>query len=491
MAVENLTVSLGTTSPYDTVSATIRGKTEPQIEQSFSLDMDGISVFFEVETVSEMVRGAAESVYAITGIDGRSEYLYRPVDFIVGMIRNGADWLMPDASTLLAMAGTPCVYQATYFRPTAGGMGWTVTEQKSNGVVVGKTVRVRETNRQALLNKLFSWTNDYGPYKICWHMRGGVIYVWDQATASGQSITLTDDMCSSIKIDSRKIRTYTEATDTTGDPITTPVETRSFAWNYEDVSYSGGHSENGALLSYSDGVLVSSIKIAGNNTTTEEYTYQTWLGAPCLSRKTTTVVTTDTTSNDSTTKKAETTYLYGLQREGSTTGTGRQVPVLTQESTQSWTDGTPDAETITIDYHSSGNGFYSMTAAKYDSGNIVEVQNSVSRGSPGGAASQATEKRCTGFSITVTPPATTPPGYSTVSTRLPIQYGDALLYLARIEALNGSIEKKLTAEVVGQPALNPVLGFIVYRGVTYYATEATVTQSSSGKRMTLKGIRWN
>ena len=66
MAVENLSVTMSANSPNDTVSATIRGKTKPVIGQSFSIDLDDMTVNFEIETVNEKRRGPDESLYTIT-----------------------------------------------------------------------------------------------------------------------------------------------------------------------------------------------------------------------------------------------------------------------------------------------------------------------------------------------------------------------------------------------------------------------------------------
>ena len=86
MAVEQFNVGLGTSNPYDNVSAVIRGKTEPKNGQSFMAEIGGgVSVSFEIEDATEIVRGDAESYYSISGRELRSEFLYRAVDVTMQM----------------------------------------------------------------------------------------------------------------------------------------------------------------------------------------------------------------------------------------------------------------------------------------------------------------------------------------------------------------------------------------------------------------------
>lgn len=483
MAVEQLTVNLGTTSAYDTVTAVIRGKTVPVEDQCFNIDLDGMQVNFQIETVDEKPRGPAESIYSITGRENRSIWLYTPVDFTMNMVLSGSSYVMPKASAILSAAGITHSYNAPDFTPTAGGMGWTV-----KAVSGGKTVRIREKNFQALLSKLFSWTAEFGPKKICWHVRAGVCHVWEQNRIFGSTLTLTDSMIprDGLNISSKKLRTYTEATDSSGNDVSTPNGAYSFAWNYADVPFNGIHyGPGGSVCSYSDGLLDKSVKTTESSTTTEEYSYTTFWGAPCQTKKKTTIV--ETSEEETTTRIIETTSEYDRQYEGATAGSGRDVPVLSREVTQSWTNGELDSEKTVVEYYSGGKGFYSITATKYVDGAVDQVQHSASRSAPGGAASQATEKQCIGYTVTVSGGSA---GYSTIATRLPIEYSEALEYLGVIEALNGVRERKITAEVVGQSAFNPIGGAIIYRGVTYFATESRVSRTPTTKRMSIEGIRW-
>lgn len=494
MAVEQLTVNLGNTSAYDAVTAVIRGKTVPQEDQAFLIDLDGTPVNFLIETVDEKPRSSGESIWSITGRENRSEWLYRPVDFTMQMESSGSSYIMPRAAAILAAAGIQAVYHATNFRPTAGGMGWKVTVASGSA-----TVRIREKNFQTLLNKLFSWTSEFGPRKINWHVRAGVCYVWDQNQVFGSTLAITNDIVArdSLNISSKKLRTYTEPTDSSGNGVSTPHDSYSFAWNYEDVPISGTSSgPGGSVCSYSDGLLDLSVRTTESGSVTETYGYSTYWGAKCLTWKET--VDVDNSGDETVTRITQTVSHYSREQEGKSVITGRDVPVLSWEETVSWTVGVVGREVTTVYYSSNGNGFYSISAIKDvygeddDGGEVLldrKSQHSTSRSAPGGAASQAMEKRCTGYTWTYTPsaPAT---GYTTLTTSLPIEYTEALEYLSIAESLNGVKELRISAELVGQTAYNPVGGAITYRGKTYYATESRITRTSTGKRMTVEGVRW-
>jgi len=482
MAIESLNVTLGTTSPYDHVSAVVRGKTEPILGQDFSLDLDGITVNFEIESCSAKARGVNESIYSITGRERRGEILYRPVDATLPMIYNSETnaYGMPTVTQILHAAGLNVLYDAPDFRPTQAGMGWKTTNEAGTQ---NTTVRIRESSVQSLLEKLFGWSAEYGKRKICYHVRTGVIYVWELQRATGQSLTVTEQMCpeeNAPVIDKQRIRKFTETTDTNGNEVSNPPGTwGGFGWDYADVPFSGGASHGTASLTYSNGVLVSSSKSETVNgvavSTTENYSYNWSYGAPVLSSKT------STTDGVSTT----TSYSYGMTREGATTGSGRNVPALASESTSN----TKNSDQTIISYYPLGNGFMGTTATSIVNGKVDQVQHSVSKGSPGGAASQYTERQLKGWHITYTPNL---PGYVLGSARLPIEDVElAELYLTEFKNLHGSVEQKLTAEVIGQLALNPINGKIVFRGVEYYAVHSAVANSSKGKRMNVSGIRWD
>lgn len=84
------------------------------------------------------------------------------------------------------------------------------------------------------------------------------------------------------------------------------------------------------------------------------------------------------------------------------------------------------------------------------------------------------------------------PGYVLAKTTLPIEDTDlANEYLAELVAMDGKIETVLSAEAVGQVAMDPIRGKIIYEGVEYYATDTKINSSPSSKRMPLTGIRWD
>ena len=476
MAVEQYTVTMSVNNPFDMVSAVIRGKTVPVIGQSFSLDLDGVVVSFEIETVQEKVRGNAESIYTLTGREMRSEALYRAVDFTLGMSGgNSTPLSMPTVSTILSGAGLTVVYDAMEFKPTQSAMGWTVT----NG-----TVRIREKNVQTLLQKLFGWTSEFGKLKINYHFRNGVIYVWETQRATGPIIALTNAICTvdSLNLQSQVIRKFSESTDTNGTTVTTPTATVTFEILYDDVPYSGPVVWGKASLIYSGGLLVSST--AGD--VKDDFSYGYMYGANVLLQKIT----------ESPTKKTKTLYEYDRAQAGSQLGTTRPEPALSRETTtgESIKDGawSTDSESTVIDHSPRGDGFYGQTATRYVDGVVDQVQHSISRGTPSGAASQYTLRKEAGWRQTTPTPTTTLPGYVLAKTVIPIEdTGQANTYLNELIAMNGQTEKTIRADTVGQVALNPIQGRIGYRGLEYYATDATITRTPTSKRMTVAGIRWD
>lgn len=489
MAVEQLNASLGTTSPYDNISAVIRGKIVPVEGQSFSVDLDGIGANFEIETVNEKVRGVGESCYAIAGRELRSEFIYRAVDFDMNMRYDTGKsaFSMPTACEIIGSLGISYDYDAPDFRPTQSGMGWKTTATKSGNSYSCK-VRIREKNIQALMDKLFGWSGEFGKKKICWHVRCGVLHIWELQRASSQPFTITEAMCpGTLNIDRQRVRKFSEATDISGTTVSTPTGTWQFDWLYADVPFSGGFSWDAASMTYSDGLLVEVVADEADGTArTETYGYQYWYGGYCMTSKTTT----------SSKKKTQSTYTYGRTHEGSTSGSGRDVPCLAREETISWTRKVEgfelDSEKTVIEYHPLGNGFYGITAIRYVDGEAGQVQHSVSRGSPGGAASQYTERQVSGWKETYTEESVTFPGYVLASTRLPLESGDlANEYLEEYKNLHGSIESKITAEIIGQAAIDPIKGKIIFRGVEYYATDVTVIWKKDGKRMNVTGVRWD
>lgn len=487
MAVENFTVNLGTSSPYDQISASIRGRTIPQNGQSFMAEIDGIVVNFEIESVNEKVRGSAESAYSITGRELSSEFLFRPVDFYMnanGTDANG-DYSMPTASSIISTAVGAVVYNAPDFRPTQAAMGW-----KTESWGVGRRIRVREKNVQTLLQKLFGWSADFGKLKICYHVRGGTLFIWELQRATGQVFPVTPAMCPEIlNVLSQRIRKFTEPTDTSGGIVTTPTSAISVKYLYKDEPYSGSFAWGDSVESYVNGHLVRSEK-AG---TVETSAYGTAYGADVLIRKRTQSTTTG--ESGTVVKVTETAYEYSHSQEGSTLGTNRMIPALAREITTNTTtengESSADSETTVITHHPLGNGFYGQTATRLVNGEVTQTQHGISRGSPGGAASQYTERQLIGWEVTTTDP-TVIPGYVIAKTIIPIEDASmANSYLDEYVRLHGSIERKITADVIGQPALNPVQGIIQFRGVDFYATETIVTRTPQGKRMSIAGVRWD
>lgn len=510
MPVEQIAVGLGTSSHYDTVSATIRGKTVPQNGQNFTVDLSGTAVNFEIEDVEETPRSGAESSYSVSGRELRSEFLYRAVDFTLQMPYYSGEngFGLPSATYIISKLDLPVIYDAPDFRPTVAGMGWKTKYTDSNGNRSCE-VRIREKNVQSLLEKLFSWTSEFGKRKICWHVRQGTLYIWELQRATGQSMTVTLAMCPKDKLKLKKcrLRKFSEVTDTDSSGVSTPLV---WEWDYGDVPFSGTVSQNGSSLSYSNGYLVSVTSTNTGDSTretkNEDYAYGTFLGATCLSwKKVTTVqVSQDSDGYEVTTTKTSTTdYSYARKREGMTTGTGKAVPVLCQEKTTNnsttsssnphTANKTADTETITVDYYSLGDGFYGVTAVRRIAGEIDQTQSSISNGSPGGAASQYTTRQITGGHVkTDGGTSTTVPGYILAPTRLPIESASlADEYLSELKNLHGAIEQTITAEVVGQAALNPIRGKIVYNGIEYYATDVSINWTSTGRRMSVAGIRWD
>ena len=489
MAVESLTVGLGNSNPYDNVSAVIRGKTVPQSGQSFMVDLGSVSVNFEIETIAETVRGPAESLYSITGRELRSEFLYRAVDFFMDMEYDSVKkaFRLPTASAIIGRLGLSVVYDAPDFRPTQAGMGWR-TEYTQSGNNFTCKVRIREKNVQALFERLFSWTGEFGKRKICWHVRSGTVHIWEMQRATGQTFTITNQACPTdkLRIETARIRKFTEVTDNSSTTVTTPTASLSFGWDYADVPFSGSFSWGGATMSYSSGLLVLVQTAESNGVMQQEtYEYGQAFGAMCMTRKTSLTAA----------KRTVTNYDYQADNEGSTLGTGRKVPVLAYEETRSWTikDGIEkeDADRTIVRYHPLGNGFYGITATKYANGNIDQVQHAVSKGSPGGAASQYTERQIKGYHITSTGTPVSFPGYVLAPTRLPIEdEGLANEYLTEFKNLHGAKESKISAEIVGQLPIDPIKGKIVYKGVEYYVTESNATWTSDTKRISISGIRW-
>ena len=480
MPVEQYQVSLGLSSPYDNISAVIRGRTVPENGQSFTMNLDEVGIRFEIEDVNEKIRGAAESLYNVTGRELRSEYLYRAVDCYVTMREIDGLFGMPTALSILQAAGLTVVYDAPEFHPAQAAMGW-----KSYGFGTVRKIRVREKNVQILLQKLFDWSADFGKRRICYHVRAGVLYVWELQRSTGQSLALTEAMCpdDALAISRKRIRKFTEATDTSGETVTTPVSAITISYQYNDVPYSGSIPWGDAMKTYSNGLLISDVSTGK----TETLAYGVAYGANVLIKKTTL----------SATKRTETSYEYGNSQEGATLGTGRNDPVLSKETTRSWTiedgDETEDPEMTIITHHSRGDGFYGQTAVRYIDGDVDQVQHGVSKSSPMGAASQYTQRRLAGFVASGgSGSGAQAIGYLLAQTRIPIEDTDlANDYLDEFIDLHGAIESKLTATVIGQAALNPIQGKIIFRGIEYYVTDVSVAQTPKERRMSLSGTRWD
>lgn len=492
MAVENLTVNLGTSSRYDLVSAVVRGKTVPQNGQTFTATIDEVVTTFELENVEETVLSAAESSYVVSGREQRGNFLNRRVYFDQQLEYNSASgkYQLPTAYSIVNALGLDVVWNADDFRPTVGGMGWTTTSEKVSGTWTVKA-KINERNVQSLLEKLFGWSAEFGPLEYKWHVRGGTLYIWQVKNAAGQSLTLLPAMCvrGSLKINRSRLLKCSETATTTSDTVETPKATITVSDVYSDLPYSGSFSDGYAGMSYSDGYLTSVTTAYtgsdGNTVTrTEGFDYSDFYGGGCLVRK----VTTDAA------KIVTTVYHYTSEREGRS---NRAVPVLCHEVTTSSSknssgEWSADSESTEVHYHSLGNGFYGCTAVRKVDGDISQVQHTVSKSSPGGAASQYTERQITGYKVTTGQTSDTFPGYVLAKTRLPVQDEDqANAFLDVFKNLHGAIESKISAEVVGQPAFNPVQGKIVYNGLEYYAVDSSVKLSKDGKRMTVSGIRWD
>lgn len=497
MPVEQIAVGLGTSSHYDTVSATIRGKTVPQNGQNFTVDLSGTAVNFEIEDAEETPRSGAESSYSVSGRELRSEFLYRAVDFTMQMPYNSSKgaFSLPTASEIVGCLGLSVVYDAPNFTPTVAGMGWKTEYTGSNGSYTCK-VRIREKNIQSLLEKLFSWTAEFGKRKICWHIRQGTLYIWELQRATGQSMTVTLGMCpkDKLKIKKSRIRKFSEITDTSSSGVSTP--TNSFVWDYGDVPFSGTIIWGGASRTFSNGYLAEVVAVETGRTRTESYSYGTYLNAVCMTRKTVVVKSTKETSGGTvtTTQTTITDYTYTKKREGVTTGSGRDVPVLSSEVTVN-TKSSSDSGTSTeidktvVEYSPLGNGHYGITAIRYVNGEVDQMQTSVANESPMSAASQYTLRQIVGWHIDGTSHF---PGYVLAPTRLPIESSDlADEYLTEFKNLHGAIEQTISAEVVGQAALNPIQGKIVYNGVEYYVTDVSINWTSASRRMSVAGIRWD
>ena len=492
MAVEQFSVGLGTSNPYDNISAVVRGKTEPKNGQSFTADIgSGILVGFEIEDATEIPRSGSESYYSISGRELRSEFLYRAVDFTMQMnFRNGAFGL-PSVTSILGQLGLSIVYDAPDFTPTVAGMGWptvTTTTKSVNGTSYSCKVRILEKNVQALLDRLFSWTAEFGKRKICWHVRGGTIFIWELQRATGSALTISNAICPTdkLRIQRSRVRKFTEVTNTSGDGVSTPTSSIGIEWDYGDIPYSGSFRWNGALMSYSNGLLTDVVVDEDEGATQTRYGYSTFLGCPIMVFK----------EVKTPKKRTETTFSYEREREGSTTGNGRAVPVLSFEETISWkknNDGiyVREAESNSVLYCPLGNGFYGSTATRYVNGKAVSHQSVVSKGSPGGAASQYTNRQVVGWHQTGGGTASFP-GYVLAPTRLPIESSDlANEYLAEFVNLHGAVESRITVELVGVEPLNPIRGKIVYKGIEYFATESSVVWTSASKRIAVAGIRWD
>lgn len=496
MAVESLRVGLGNNNPYDDITATIRGKVVPKTGQSFFADLNGVGISFEIETVAEKVRGAAESTYTITGRELRGEFLYRAVSFDISMHFNAQKsvFTMPSVLEILSRTGIPFVYDAPVFTPTKAGMGWNMKRIESNGYRMD--LLVREKNLQSLLEKLFSWTSEFGKRKICWHVRGGVLHIWELQRATGQALTVENHLsvADNLTIGSARVRKFTEITDNSSNVVTTPVAAIQAKWIYGDVPFSGSFSWGGATMRYSDGLLIN-VQTSVNGYTEETgYSYGRFNNLPVMRYK-------YTETEDSFT---ETNYNYQGDRQGMTIGVGRDEPVLSSEYTYSYKkkngQNSATREFVEVRYHPLGNGFFGVSARresqklnKNNDWETVDTQHrhSVSRGSPGGAASQYTERKITGWERDDSDvPAFL--GTLVAPTRLPIE--DAALandYLAEFVNLHGAVETKISAELVGVGSFNPLKGKIVYRGVEYYATDSSLTWSSDSRRVTVSGVRWD
>lgn len=473
MAVEQFTVALGTSSAYDQVSAVIRFATAPVIGQAFTADLgSGIISNFEVESIRETVRSATESSYAITGREQRCEFLYRPVDFNVNAVYHSeGGYGLPSAVDILYAAGLTGVFDAPTFTPTAQGMGWKLTgTYTAPGCAM--QFRIKEPNMQSLLNKIFGWSNEFGKRKICWYVRAGLVYVWE-LQRSNSTYVISEAKTPTIRITKQVIRKFSETTDTSGTDVTTPTGTISLTNIYTDVPFSGSFYFGEASMAFANGVLV---KETGNEW---ETTYQYGSG-PVLTQKTHTVTNKKITT---------TTYQY------STIG-NRDEQYLCMETTtsQTYKDGgwTTDKESTKVQSQPLGNGFFGQTATRYMDQNVVETQTSISRGSPGGTASQWTQKEWSSYKWTVTNPTDGTAGYVLAPTRIPIEEKNlADEYLAELEWMNGKTETQIEADTLEPYPFNPVQGKIVCRGVEYYGTESTISMSSEGTRQKVAGVRWD
>lgn len=494
MPVENFSVGLGVTSRYDNISAVVRGKNIPMSGQAFTASLGGVAVNFEIEEVEETVLSDAESSYAISGREQKSEFLYRPVDFYMAMSYNSASqaYSLPSVRAIIGQLGQNVVYDAPDFTPTVSGMGWKTSYTGSAGNYSVK-VRIREKNVHSLLEKLFGWSSEFGPKQILWHVRAGVLHIWELQRATGQSLTLTPTMCprGKLKIKRNRLRKFTETTDTSSTSVTTPTSALNINYKYADVPFSGSITWGNSTLVYSDGLLVSNVTSDTDSdgvvsVRSETCSYTRYLDAYVMSRKVT------ATPNQIVT----TVYEHDVEQEGALLGTGRLVPVLRRETTTSQTikdeSAEDDDEKTVVEYSPRGDGFYGITAIRYTSGEISQIQHSTSRSSPGGAASQYTERQICGYTFTSTLATASFPGYVTAPTRIPIESGElAQEYLDIFHDLHGSMESRITAELVGQAAYNPIQGKLVFRGVEYFATEAQVVLDPKSKRVSVAGVRWD
>lgn len=492
MAVENISVNLGNSSHYDIVTSQVRGKTVPENGQTFSVTLDEITTNFEIENVSETVRSTAESLYSVRGREQRGEFLNRRVYTTHGMYYVSSDngYILPSARSIVGALGLNLVWDADDFTPSVGGMGWAAESEKLNGWW-DVSVTINEKSVQSLLEKLFSWSSEFGALEYKWHVRAGTLYIWQVKNATGQRLTITPDMCvrDSLKIEKSRLLKCSEVATTSSTTVETPKSFITMNAIYGDVPFTGYFSDGYAEMSYADGYLAQVISTYtnsdGNNVTrTETYGYGSFYGGTCLHSK--------VTNDDK--KEITTVYDYTWEIEGRSK---RQVPVLCYEETTSMSKNkngnwTNDSESTEVHYSSLGNGFYGCTAVRKIDGDVDQVQHSVSRGSPGGAASQYTERQIIGYKVSLPQTQDTFPGYALAPTRLPIQdSGQAENFLTMFKNLHGSIESTITAELVGQTAFNPMKGILIYNGVEYYAVDSTVRWSKDEKRMSVSGVRWD